>query len=70
MVYGQDGSSRALPLSGEDGYAAEIRYFVECCRAGRKAEFCPPAESADAVKLMRLIMQARAANGEKTACRI
>jgi predicted dehydrogenase len=70
MVYGQDGSIRALPLSGEDGYAAEIRYFVECCRAGQKADFCPPAESADAVKLMRLIEEARTRNGEKIECGI
>jgi predicted dehydrogenase len=70
MVYGEDGNSRALPLSGGDGYAAEVQYFVECCRAGRKPEFCPPAESADAVKTMRLIEEARARNGEKIECRI
>ena len=70
MVYGEDGNSRALPLSGGDGYAAEVQYFVECCRAGRKAEFCPPAESADAVKMMRLIEEARRRNGEKIECKI
>jgi predicted dehydrogenase len=69
-VYGRDGKSRALPLSGRDGYAAEIEYFVECCRAGRAPELCPAVESAAAVKLMRLIMEARGGNGEKVECKI
>jgi len=70
MVYGRDGRSRALPLSGVDGYAAEIEYFVECCRTGRTPELCPAWESAAAVKLMRLIMEARGRNGEKIECKI
>jgi len=70
VVYGRDGSSRALPLSGGDGYAAEIEYFVECCRTGRAPELCPAGESAAAVKLMRLIMEARRRNGEKIECEI
>jgi predicted dehydrogenase len=70
IVYGQDGSCRELPVSGVDGYAAEVEYFVECCRSGREAGFCPPAESACAVKTMRLIEEARARNGERIECRI
>ena len=27
-------TEQALPLEGRDGYAAEIEYFVECCRTG------------------------------------
>ena len=68
VLYGKDGTSRALPLEGGDGYAAEIEYFVECCRAGRPPALCPPKESAGAVKLMRLILKARERNGEKIEC--
>ncbi len=70
VLYAQDGASRELPITGVDGYAAEVRYFVECCRAGRKPALCPPAESADAVKMMRLIEEARARSGETIECRI
>jgi predicted dehydrogenase len=70
MLYAQDGASRELSITGVDGYADEVRYFVECCRAGSKPALCPPAESADAVKMMRLIEEARARSGEKIECRI
>jgi predicted dehydrogenase len=55
---------------GPDAYAAEIQYFTDCCRAGRQPERCPPRESADAVKLMRLLLEARKRNGEKLPCTI
>jgi predicted dehydrogenase len=51
-------------------YAAEIAYFVDCCRAGRAPEVCPPRESARAVALMLLLLKAAEQNGEKIACRI
>ena len=70
MAYGLDGNSSAVAVTKADGYAAEVLYFVECCRAGEKTTLCPPAESADAVKTMRLIEDARARNGEKIECTI
>jgi predicted dehydrogenase len=70
MAYGLDGSSSPVAVTKADGYAAEILYFVECCRAGEKPSLCPPEESAEAVKTMRLIEEARAKNGEKIACTI
>jgi predicted dehydrogenase len=70
VLYGKDGASRALPLADGDGYAAEIEYFVECCRARRKAGLCPPRESVEAVKMMRVILEARHRNGEKILCGI
>jgi predicted dehydrogenase len=69
-LYAADGAERALPRKDEDGYAAEIAYFVECCRTGREPDVCPPQESADAVKLMLLLLEARQRNGEKIPCRI
>jgi predicted dehydrogenase len=70
MSYGEDGTSAPVPVTNADGYASEVLYFVECCRAGEKPALCPPAESADAVKTMRLIEEARTRNGEKIECRI
>jgi hypothetical protein len=54
----------------QDGYAAEIAYFVECCRAGKSPELCPPRESAQAVKLMLLLLESRKRNGEVMECRM
>src|SRR5437868_3083130 len=70
MLYRLDGETEALPLPDTDGYAAEIAYFIECCRSGKAPELCPPAESAAAVALMRLLLEARNRNGERIACDI
>jgi predicted dehydrogenase len=69
-LYRADGTEQQLPLRDTDGYAAEIEYFVECCRTGRQPQFCPPRESADAVKLARLMLEARNANGERIECNL
>ncbi len=53
-----------------DPYAAEIEYFVESCGRGRAPQLCPPRESADAVKLMLLLLEARSRNGRKILCSI
>ncbi len=66
--YGADGTSRALPTAEVDGYEDEIRYFFECCEEGKEPAFCRPEESAAAVKLAELLLNARAKNGEKTPC--
>lgn len=64
------GAGRVLSLAGGDGYRSELQYFEICCRTGTAPELCPPGESADAVKLMRLLMEARARGGAKLVCRI
>jgi len=61
-------TAQPLPLAGVDGYAAEIGYFVECCRSGQRPERCPPEESAAAVDLTRALLDARKNNGEKLTC--
>ena len=70
VLYGVDGTKTVLPLQERDGYEAEVAYFVECCVSGRKPERCPPEESAAAVKLMRLIVEAREKKGEKIPCNL
>lgn len=69
-LYREDGSEEKLPTPAMDGYAAEIKYFVDCCRTGSLPEICPPQESSDAVKLTRLMLEARNRNGEKLECKI
>ena len=58
-----------IPLENGDGYQAEIEYFVECCRAGQAPERCSPESSAAAVRVARLLDEARAKRGEPVPCR-
>ncbi len=69
-LYRADGEKEALAIPQEDGYQKEIEYFVGCVRDGRQPDFCPPAESANAVKLTRLMAEARTRKGEKIACKL
>jgi predicted dehydrogenase len=61
-------TEQVLPLDGRDGYAAEIDYFVECCRTGHQPDRCPPRESALAVELMHTLLAARERNGRRILC--
>jgi predicted dehydrogenase len=69
-LYRLDGTAEELPLASQDGYQAEIEYFLECAAAGRWPERCPPEESAAGVKLMRLMAEARKRPGERVECRL
>jgi predicted dehydrogenase len=69
-LYKLDGTSQTLPLPAKDGYEAEIEYFVQCCRTGEQPVLCPPQESADAVKLMQQMIEARNENGGRIPCRL
>jgi predicted dehydrogenase len=40
-----------LSLRGSEPYAAQLGYFVECCRKGQVPVECPPESSAQAVEL-------------------
>lgn len=64
------GESRPVEQPACDPYEAEVRYFVECCRANQKPQICPPEESAAAVKLAIMMREARARNGEQIECRL
>jgi predicted dehydrogenase len=70
LVYGADGEARKLDQPAGDAFAAELRYFVECCKAGKKPEMCPPEQSAQAVKLTHFLADARKTPGERLAVRI
>ncbi len=70
VLFGAQGGSQPLELAQQDGYAAEIAYFAECCDSGRAPDRCPPAESAGAVKVMRLMLESRNRNGAKMICNL
>ena len=67
-LYRMNGEKELLPMTEIDGYAAEIAYFLECCRSGNSPELCPPAESAEAVAVTRLVLEAREKKGERIKC--
>jgi predicted dehydrogenase len=68
-LYRADGESEKLPQSDKDGYQAEIEYFLDCAAAGKQPEICSPQDSANAVRLTKLLSDSRATNGEKIQCR-
>ena len=68
-LYRADGETETPALPDVDIFQAEIEYFLECAKAGRKPERCPPEESANAVKLMRLMLESRSRKGETIACK-
>ena len=67
-LYPSGQPAEVLNTETRDGYRAEIECFIESCRNGRPPEICPPRESADAVKLMLLMVDARTRNGRKILC--
>jgi predicted dehydrogenase len=69
-LYGVDGEIEVLAMKEQDGYRAEIEYFLDCCQHGESPSLCPPEESADAVALAVCIIEARKRNGEKIRCEI
>ena len=55
----------------QDGYCGRGRVLRRTAAAtGRQPEICPPRESADAVKLTRLMLEARNKNGERIECNL
>jgi predicted dehydrogenase len=67
--FGVDGEATVHELPKADAFALELDYFARCVLENRQPEFCPPRQSAQAVGLMRLILQARE-TGEKIKCAI
>jgi predicted dehydrogenase len=67
----EDRTGRRKVSSPEgDAYDAEISYFVDCCRTGKRPERCLPQQSAEAVKLALDLKKARAKGGEPIKCSV
>jgi len=58
-LYLADGTEEKPALPAVDGFAGELRYFVECAAANRWPEACRPEESAEAVRTMLAIRDGR-----------
>ncbi len=69
-LYTAAGEAEVLAQPEKDGYQAEVEYFLDCVRSGRAPERCSPEDSAAAVKLTQLMVEARAKNGEKITCNL
>src|SRR5579864_1014729 len=57
-LFGTGGEIEMLAMREQDGYRAEIEYFLDCCRRGQSPSLCPPRESADAVALALCLLEA------------
>ncbi len=68
-LYREDGSVEELPQPETDGYQAEIQYFTDCIARGERPARCMPEESAAAVRLTRLLVEARNENGARIPCK-
>lgn len=69
-LYRANGEHETLAMAAHDGYAAEIEYFVNCCLTGETPSQCEPSDSAAAVRLTRMLADARAQQGEKIECKL
>jgi len=67
-LYRGDGEVETLAMKEQDGYRAEIEYFLDCCRSGEPPSLCRPEESADAVALALCILEARRRKGARIRC--
>jgi len=59
VFYGMGAEPRRLSRPEADGYRAQIDYFAECVSAGVQPDFCPLAESANAVRWTLEMEEAR-----------
>jgi predicted dehydrogenase len=66
--YRGDGSGVNHDLPSTNVFAEELAYFTECVRQNRQPEFCPPRQSAQAVTLMRLMLESRYRKGDPVSC--
>jgi predicted dehydrogenase len=69
LLYNAEGDIHPMALPERDGFEAELEYFAECCEKGEYPTQCSPEDSAAAVKLTLLMLEARK-NGERMPCRI
>ncbi len=67
-LYKASGATETLEIDTRDGFEAELQYFVNCVETQAAPVLCPPRQSADAVRVMRYMLESRAKHGEKIAC--
>ena len=57
LEVGETSENTGINLSGADGYADEIAYFIDCIRNGRKPEIVTPQSSENSIKLIEKIIE-------------
>jgi predicted dehydrogenase len=62
------GGEKIVAIPEQDEYLAQMSYFVDCCKNNKIPELCPPAESAEAVRLATLLRASRDENGKELSC--
>lgn len=63
------GTRSKVDVPEGNAYEAQMHYFLDCCRNGAKPALCPPADSANAVKVALALKESRAKDGEQVKCR-
>jgi predicted dehydrogenase len=59
-----DSGTREYSADDADPFAAELTYFADCVQNNRPPVLCPPEQSAQAVALLRFMLESRERNGE------
>ena len=62
------GEEQLVDLPAEEEYTEQMRYFAECCEKQTAPELCPPAESAEAVRIANLLRASRNDNARELPC--
>jgi predicted dehydrogenase len=62
------GAEQQVDLPAEEEYTEQMRYFVQCCEKQTAPELCPPADSAQAVRIANLLRASRNDNGKDLPC--
>jgi predicted dehydrogenase len=65
-----NGLEQSIDIPEHQEYLDQMAYFIECCRTNTAPELCPPAESAQAVKLATLLKASRDQNGKELSCAV
>jgi predicted dehydrogenase len=56
-LYAPDGTVMELEVAGDDMYAAQLRYFVECVERNHSPDQCPPEETLEVMRIMSACRQ-------------
>lgn len=67
-LYSHTGEANPMEKPEKDGFQAELEYFTACVKENRQPVRCSPVESAAAVKVTKLMVEARRHNGAQLAC--
>lgn len=59
-----DSGTREYSADDADPFAAELSYFADCVHGNRLPVLCPPEQSAQAVALLRFMLESREHNGK------